>query len=177
MKVKSRNVQFTVSFETGFPAFLLYAPFIGFPLFSTFYDRRRFTRLKGCSLGIRVSRNLARIGAHPSQTLPDWVGNRMGVHGCRKYISCFVDSFFCLFSVLFVILFVFFLFWWQRWITKYNTGETGAFIRKDIHLTWSKRIACFFFNPLNTNIKIQILICYPYTFSKEVVGRICWSIN
>ena len=28
-------------------------------------------------------------------------------------------------------------------------------------------------NPLNPNIKIQILICYPYTFSMEVVGRIC----
>ena len=26
--------------------------------------------------------------------------------------------------------------------------------------------------PLNPNIKIQILICYPYTFSIEVVGRI-----
>ena len=32
-------------------------------------------------------------------------------------------------------------------------------------------------NPLNPNIKIQILICYSYTFSIEVVGRICWSIN
>ena len=32
-------------------------------------------------------------------------------------------------------------------------------------------------NLLNPNIKIQILICYPYTFSIEVVGRICWSIN
>ena len=32
-------------------------------------------------------------------------------------------------------------------------------------------------NPLNPNIKIQILICYPYTFLIEVVGRICWSIN
>ena len=28
-------------------------------------------------------------------------------------------------------------------------------------------------NPSNPNIKIQILICYPYTFSIEVVGRIC----
>ena len=27
-------------------------------------------------------------------------------------------------------------------------------------------------NPLNPNIKIQILICYPYTFSIEVVGGI-----
>ena len=32
------------------------------------------------------------------------------------------------------------------------------------------------FNPLNPNIKIQILICYPYTFSIEV-GRICLSIS
>ena len=32
-------------------------------------------------------------------------------------------------------------------------------------------------NPLNPNIKIQILICYPYTFLIEVVGRICWSID
>ena len=28
-------------------------------------------------------------------------------------------------------------------------------------------------NPLNPNIKIEILICYLYTFSIEVVGRIC----
>ena len=30
------------------------------------------------------------------------------------------------------------------------------------------------FSALNPNIKIQILICYPYTFSIEVVRRICW---
>ena len=28
-------------------------------------------------------------------------------------------------------------------------------------------------NPLNPNIKIEILICYLYTFSIEVVGIIC----
>ena len=28
-------------------------------------------------------------------------------------------------------------------------------------------------NPLNPNVKIEILICYLYTFSIEVVGRIC----
>ena len=28
-------------------------------------------------------------------------------------------------------------------------------------------------SPVNHNIKIQILICYPYTFVIEVVGRIC----
>ena len=31
--------------------------------------------------------------------------------------------------------------------------------------------------PLNPNIKMQILISIPYTFSIEVVGRIFWSIN
>ena len=31
--------------------------------------------------------------------------------------------------------------------------------------------------PLNSNIKIQILICCPYTFPIEVKGRICWSIS
>ena len=29
------------------------------------------------------------------------------------------------------------------------------------------------FNPLNPNVKIQILICYPYTFPIAEVGRIC----
>ena len=33
------------------------------------------------------------------------------------------------------------------------------------------------FNPLNPNIKIEILIYCPYTFSIEVVGRICCIIN
>ena len=28
-------------------------------------------------------------------------------------------------------------------------------------------------NALNPNIKIQILICYPYKFSIEIVGRTC----
>ena len=33
------------------------------------------------------------------------------------------------------------------------------------------------FNPLNPNIKIEILIYCPYTVSIEVVARICWKIN
>ena len=42
------------------------------------------------------------------------------------------------------------------------------------HVAWVQAIfAIMPFNPLNRNIKIQILICYPYMFSKEVVGRIC----
>lgn len=32
-------------------------------------------------------------------------------------------------------------------------------------------------NPLNPNIRIQILIFFPYMFSIEVVGRICWSVK
>ena len=32
-------------------------------------------------------------------------------------------------------------------------------------------------NPLNPNYRIQILIFFPYMFSIEVVGRICWSIK
>ena len=31
----------------------------------------------------------------------------------------------------------------------------------------------FRINPLNPDIKIQILICRPYMFSIETVGRIC----
>ena len=43
---------------------------------------------------------------------------------------------------------------------------------------WDRTLFIFLtVNPLNPNIKIQILICYPYAFSIEVVGRICWSIN
>ena len=33
----------------------------------------------------------------------------------------------------------------------------------------------FLINPLNPNIKIQILICYPYRFPMKVVKRL--SIN
>ena len=37
---------------------------------------------------------------------------------------------------------------------------------------WIKRItSCKSFNPLNPRIKIWILICCPYSFPKEVVGR------
>ena len=32
-------------------------------------------------------------------------------------------------------------------------------------------------NPLNPDFNIQILICCPYTFATEVVGRIHWSVN
>ena len=179
MKVKSRNVQFTVSFETVFPALCTFHRV--FPIFH-FLWRTLFYQIEGlftrytCLAKPREDRgspksNPTRLGWEPDGC--PWVP-QIYILFCRLLflsLFCYFPSFF-----LFVILFVFFLFWWQRWITKYNTGETGAFIRKDIHLTWSKRIACFF-NPLNPDIKIQILICYPYTFSKEAVGRICWIIN
>ena len=35
----------------------------------------------------------------------------------------------------------------------------------------------YFLNPLNIDIKIEILIYCRYTFSIEVLGRICWNIN
>ena len=64
--------------------------------------------------------------------------------------------------------------------TEISAMKNGWLVYK-----WSKHVELFgrvtelmtWLNPLNPNIKIQILICYPYTFSIEVVGRICWSIN
>ena len=35
----------------------------------------------------------------------------------------------------------------------------------------SSLLLCF--NPLKPNVKIQILICYPYSFPTEVMWRIC----
>ena len=35
----------------------------------------------------------------------------------------------------------------------------------------------FLFDPLNTKIKIWILICCPYSFPAEVVGRNWWNIK
>ena len=57
---------------------------------------------------------------------------------------------------------------------NHNYGKQNKWIKfsKGFLLLYKSSI-----NPLNPNIKIQILICYPYTFSIEVVGRICWSIN
>ena len=45
--------------------------------------------------------------------------------------------------------------------TNYNRKLKNSYAQK-----WSRSL-----NPLNLNIKIQILICYPHTFSIEVVGR------
>ena len=49
--------------------------------------------------------------------------------------------------------------------------------RGDNNIIWTAKRWPQPLNRLNLNIEIQILICYPYTFSTEVVGRICWSIN
>ena len=51
-------------------------------------------------------------------------------------------------------------------IPKYEQADKVKLLTPNLNL-----------NHLNPNIKIQILICYPYTFSIEVVGRIWWSIN
>ena len=62
-----------------------------------------------------------------------------------------------------------------QWLQKgleYKVELYGEIIACQQHKNENKNI-----NPLNPNIKIQILFCYPYAFSIEVVGRICWSIN
>ena len=41
-------------------------------------------------------------------------------------------------------------------------------VQSTITNTRTQTIVSNFLNPLNPNIKIQILICYPYTFSIEV---------
>ena len=41
----------------------------------------------------------------------------------------------------------------------------------------SWRVKTYGLNPLNPNIKAQIRICFLYTYSTKLVGRICWSIN
>ena len=53
----------------------------------------------------------------------------------------------------------------------------SSFQYKSYDLLSAEAKELFRINPLNPNIKIQILICRPYMFSIEAVGRICWSIN
>ena len=58
-----------------------------------------------------------------------------------------------------------------QWLQKgleYKVELYGEIIACQQHKNENKKI-----NPLNHNIKIQILFCYPYAFSIEVVGRIC----
>ena len=52
--------------------------------------------------------------------------------------------------------------------------STSYFLGKDAHQVngFVQDFLILLFNPLNPNIKIQILICHPYAFSIEVVGRI-----
>ena len=46
-----------------------------------------------------------------------------------------------------------------------------------VHSSAPNLCSANYVNPLNPNVKIQILICCPHMFSIEAVGRICWSIN
>ena len=62
-------------------------------------------------------------------------------------------------------------------IPKYEQADKVKLLTPNHGLPFAIRWPNLNLNHLNPNIKIQILICYPYTFSIEVVGRICWSIN
>ena len=59
-----------------------------------------------------------------------------------------------------------------QWLQKgleYKVELYGEIIAcQQQHKNENKKI-----NPLNPKIKIQILFCFPYAFSVEVVGRIC----
>ena len=60
-------------------------------------------------------------------------------------------------------------------INTYTNIQRGrnSFSLHSLSLLSQSGLRRLLFNPLNPSIKIQILICYPYTFSIEVVGRIC----
>ena len=58
-------------------------------------------------------------------------------------------------------------------IPKYEQADKVKLLTPNHGLPFAIRWPNLNLNPLNPNIKIQILICYPYTFSIEVVGRIC----
>ena len=62
-------------------------------------------------------------------------------------------------------------------IPKYEQADKVKLLTPNHGLPFAIRWPNLNLNHLNPNIKIQILICYPYTFSIEVVGRIWWSIN
>ena len=60
-------------------------------------------------------------------------------------------------------------------INTYTNIQRGrnSFHLHSLSLLSQSGLGRLLFNALNPNITIQILICYPYTFSVEVVGRIC----
>ena len=57
-------------------------------------------------------------------------------------------------------------------ISKYGQADKVKLLTPNHGLPFAIRWPNLNLNPLNPNIKIQILICYPYTFSIEVVGGI-----
>ena len=55
--------------------------------------------------------------------------------------------------------------------TSQNTSPQAS-------ITTSKGVSySTFLNPLNLTIKIRILICCPYSFPTEIVGRSCLNIK
>ena len=57
-------------------------------------------------------------------------------------------------------------------IPKYGQADNMKPLIPNHGLSFAIRWPNLNLNPLNPTIKIQILICYPYTFSIEVVGGI-----
>ena len=57
-------------------------------------------------------------------------------------------------------------------IPKYEQADKVKLLTPNHGLPFATRWPNLNLNHLNPNIKIQILICYPYTFSIEVVGGI-----
>ena len=62
-------------------------------------------------------------------------------------------------------------------IPKYEQADKVKLLTPNHSLPFAIRWPNLNLNPLNPNIKIQILICYPYTFSIEVVGGDFYEVS
>ena len=61
-------------------------------------------------------------------------------------------------------------------IKRRKTGRKKSDDAFQIHVIFSflkDKVTLTHLNPLNPKIKVEILICYPYTFLIDVVGRSC----
>ena len=67
---------------------------------------------------------------------------------------------------------------WSQYQTELHNIQNTKMRRN--HSTWltAKSVSkCFFFLPFYPNIKIKIFICFPYTFSIELIGRSYQNFN
>ena len=85
----------------------------------------------------------------------------ISIHCPKQLVERIKDQTIFLYVIISWILLTFSLNW-LCWRPCYEKIDLGQF--------WD-------FSSLNPHIKIQIPICYPYGFSVDVVGRICWSVN